>query len=195
MIFLRRMRGDRVRPSMTEIVGSERETELLNSFRAWLVRLPKDAELFSSALTDETVSREVKIALAGGLNYLFKSLDLIDDGILGLGLLDDAFVLRLVLAQLGDAAPETLRELQGEADTAVEFLGGLAPRFARYLGSLTDARVRGRSAAEIVDDPEFMQEFVREVRSFAQRYECPDLPGETTALVKLRSFLGAKLPS
>lgn len=180
---------------MIEIFGSEKETEFLEIFRAWLVRLPKDAELMSEALIDEGLSREAKIALASGLNYLFKSLDLIDDGILALGLLDDAFVLRLVAAYLPDQSPESLGALRKEGETAKEFLGELAPRFHRYLESLVDIRVRGREPAEIVDDPELTAEFLGEVRSFALRYECPDFPGESTALVKFRSFLAAKLPS
>lgn len=180
---------------MTEILGSEKESEFLQNFRSWLTRLPKDAELIGASLTDEGLSRETRLALASGLNYLFKSLDLIDDGIVGLGFLDDAFVLRLVVARLQQGAPEALSDLQKEAELVYEFLGALSPRFDRYIDSLAETRARGRTPAEIVDDPDSTREFVQEVRSFAQRYECPELPGESTAIVKLRSFLGAKLPS
>jgi uncharacterized membrane protein YkvA (DUF1232 family) len=49
-------------------------------------------------------------ALASGLNYVFKSVDLIPDGIDDIGYLDDAFVLRVACAQVlaageGEAPP------------------------------------------------------------------------------------------
>lgn len=180
---------------MTEILAPERASALLENFRSWLVRLPKDVELLSSVLEGETVSRDDKVKLAAGLNYLLKSIDLIDDGIAGLGLLDDAFVLRLAVGRLSSEAPSELSELRAESEVAVEFLGDLRGRFDAFLVSLEETRVRGRSPAEIADDPTIASELISELRSFAHRYECPAFANEPSSLVKLRAFLNAKLPT
>ncbi len=180
---------------MTEILAPERASALLENFRSWLVRLPNDVELLGSVLEGDAVSRDGKLKLASSLNYLLKSIDLIDDTIAGLGLLDDAFVLRLAVGRLGSEAPSELSELRAESEVAIEFLGDLRGRFDAFLASLDETRVRGRSPAEIADDPALTSEFVSELRSFAHRYECPAFTSDTSSLVKLRAFLNAKLPA
>lgn len=180
---------------MTEILDPERASALLENFRAWLVRLPKDVELLSSVLEGDALASDGKIKLASGLNYLLKSIDLIDDGIAGLGFLDDAFVLRLVVARVPSEVPEALSELRAEADLVLEFLGDLRGRFDAFLISLEETQVRGRTPAEIAEDPAVASEFVSELRSFSQRYECPAFTSEPSSLVKLRAFLNAKLPT
>ena len=49
-------------------------------------------------LATDDAGDEAARSLVSGLNYIFKSLDLIPDGIDDLGFLDDAFVLRVACA-------------------------------------------------------------------------------------------------
>ncbi len=70
----------------------------LDTFPEWLRTLASDATELG-ALLGSDLSESSRRYVAGGLNYLFKSLDLIPDGIDDIGYLDDAFVLKLALAE------------------------------------------------------------------------------------------------
>src|SRR4051812_2398457 len=86
-------------------------TRCLDTFPDWLRTLATDATELSQVLASASASDSTRRYVAGGLNYLFKSLDLIPDGIEDLGFLDDAFVLRV-------AAALAVAETPGAADGA-----------------------------------------------------------------------------
>ncbi len=83
---------------------TELETRCLDAFPQWIRSLADDATALAQLLSSDSLPEEARRLLAGGLNYVFKSLDLIPDGLEGLGFLDDAFVLRTA-ARLGAAVP------------------------------------------------------------------------------------------
>lgn len=174
---------------------SDFDSQCLAAFSNWLGTLAEDAKALAGAVADEELPGEVRRPLAGALNYLFKSLDLIDDGIENLGYLDDAFVLRVATAKMGNAAPEALRPLADDAALVREFLGDMAPRFEAFVSSLQESTVRGRSVDAIVTDEATREELLDDVRGWANRYETPDFVADDKSLVKLRSFLNAKLPA
>src|SRR6202042_3181650 len=74
-------------------------------FPAWLRSLGEDAGALGT-LVSGNASADVKRHVIAGLNYIFKSLDLIPDGIDDLGFMDDAFVLRVACAFAVDARPD-----------------------------------------------------------------------------------------
>src|SRR5881394_3793556 len=85
----------------------------LDTFPEWLRSLATDATDLSNLLEGDGISEDAKKYVAGSLNYLFKSLDLIPDGIEDLGFLDDAFVLRVAAAAAGgesDVVARLVRE-------------------------------------------------------------------------------------
>src|SRR5688572_2399938 len=107
--------------SMTDL-----HTRCLDTFPEWLRTLASDATDLSELLGSD-LPPEARRFVAGGLNYLFKSLDLIPDGIEDLGFLDDAFVLRVAAshaAKIG-AAKDTpvLSRLASDAALVSELLG------------------------------------------------------------------------
>lgn len=177
---------------MTEI-----DEQALESFGAWLITLADDTNLLADEAGADETPKTVRICLAGALNYLFKSLDLIDDGIEGLGFLDDAFVLRIACAQAKErgALPESLSHLAEQAGLVRAFLGDLAFRMEKFVSSLESSTVRGRSVESIVNDPAVREELLGDVRGWASRYKAPHFVLDERGLVKLRSFLGAKLPA
>ncbi len=73
---------------------SDQNQRYFEAFPAWLRALPDDAAALASVLNSDATPIGARRILAGGLNYLFKSLDLVPDGIDDIGYLDDAFVLR-----------------------------------------------------------------------------------------------------
>jgi hypothetical protein len=181
---------------------AETDSQYLDTFPAWLRSLGDDAEKLGSLLSDGGLAEPARESIAGGLNYLFKSLDLIPDGIDDIGYLDDAFVLRVAadLAMsddIGDVDPEKLRNitrLMNEADVVREFLGKDYVRLEAYVKGLRKGAARGRAVADILSDADVQKDFLADVRGFARTYEAPSFSQEEKNLIKLRAFFDAKLP-
>ncbi len=176
----------------------ERDEAFLEAFSGWLRTLGTDVNEVSNALrrAEDAYAREV---LVGSLNYLFKSIDLIPDGIEDLGMLDDAFVLRTACAMalphdrtLSSAAASSLAI---QADVIRDFLGDDYPRLEKFTEGMRQASVRGRTAIEIAKDPALIDSFCSEVNDWARAYEVPGFSREPRNLIKLRAFLSTKLPA
>lgn len=172
------------------------EERALAAFGGWLKSLPEDTRAVAAAVNDEQAALAVRRPLAGGLNYFFKSLDLIDDGIEGLGYLDDAFVLRVASAQaerLGPV-PVAIAELAADVELIRDFTGETFGRLETFVSRLVSGVVRGRSVDAILDDANVREELLGDVEGWAGRYHAPAFVLDNKGLVKLRSFLAAKLP-
>ena len=171
-------------------------TRYLDMFPAWLRTLGEDAGALGTVVQADG-SDEVKRYVTSGLNYIFKSLDLIPDGIDDLGFCDDAFVIR-VAAQLACAAdPAAKTGIVGRlADDAVAveaFLGDDYPRLVTYVQGLRKGAARGRTVEDIMTDASARTSFVHEVAAWAQEYQVPSFTRDVKTLIKLKAFLSAKL--
>ena len=180
---------------------SEDQAKYLETFPSWLRSLGDDAEAISSVLEEDGASDDARQAVAGGLNYLFKSLDLIPDGIDDIGYLDDAFVLRVAadLAQrdVGEIDAEKLAvlgRLSNECEIVREFLGDNYERLESYVRGLRKGAARGRAVTDILGDAEILGELLSDVRGFSRSYQSPSFAREEKNLIKLRAFFDAKLP-
>ena len=174
----------------------------LDTFPAWLRELGQDAEQLAALLGEDTLASDAKESITGGLNYLFKSLDLIPDGIDDIGYLDDAFVLR-VSADLashedtGDIAAakrQVLERLAADAELVREFLGDDYARLESYVKGLRRGAARGRSVSDILGNDPVRSEFMADVHGFARSYQAPSFGREEKNLIKLKAFFDAKLP-
>ncbi|MDQ3035195.1 MAG: YkvA family protein [Myxococcota bacterium] len=180
---------------------SDTEPQYLDTFPTWLRSLGEDAEKLGTLLSSETLSAPARESIAGGLNYLFKSLDLIPDGIDDIGYLDDAFVLR-VAADLAAASDEgndadatrELAALANDCELLREFLGKDYTRLETYVKGLRKGAARGRSVGDILGDAGVREDFLGDVRGFASTYQAPSFSREEKNLIKLRAFFDAKLP-
>ena len=177
-----------------------RET-CLDAFSAWLRSRATDALAVGDALEVEGMSEAARRHAAGSLNYLFKSLDLIPDGIEDLGYLDDAMVLRVGAALALREAPglrqgaPALAALAAEATLVAELLGGpLYERFTRYVSGLGRSTARGRSVDAILAEPRQRAALLVDLRGWAASYVAPGFSRDDKNLVKLEAFLDAKLP-
>ena len=178
------------------------DSRCLDAFPQWLRSLGDDARAIAQAFEAGVFTTDAaRRQLAGALNYLFKSLDLIPDGIEDLGFVDDAFVFRIAAASAleveADARgkSEGLERLAAEAALVREFLGADAARLDRYVAALGHASARGRSVDDIVGSPQTAGELFGEVRAWASGYSAPAFARDDKSLVKLRAFLAAKLPA
>jgi uncharacterized membrane protein YkvA (DUF1232 family) len=170
----------------------------LEVFPQWLRSLGEDAGAVGELLASDDVGDEVARSLVSGLNYIFKSLDLIPDGIDDLGFLDDAFVLRVACAFAVDAKPEAKKgiaqRLSDDARAVKDFLGDDYGRLEAYVKALRKGAARGRTVDEIVTDAQVRAQFLQEVRAWSAAYQVPNFTRDQKTLVKLKSFLNAKLP-
>jgi uncharacterized membrane protein YkvA (DUF1232 family) len=172
----------------------------LDTFPEWLRSLATDATDLANLLEGDAISEDAKKYVAGSLNYLFKSLDLIPDGIEDLGFLDDAFVLRVaakhaVAANGGKESPPVLSRLAEGSAIIEELLGKEHGRLVSYVKGLLQAAARGRTTEEIVSDPAVRESFRTEVGGWSASYEPPSFSRDEKNIVKLVSFLTAKLPA
>jgi uncharacterized membrane protein YkvA (DUF1232 family) len=173
------------------------DSRCLDAFPGWLRSLSEDAQLLGALLEQADVPPAAQRAAASALNYLFKSLDLIPDGLEDLGFIDDAFVLRVAAAQVAETERDgagTLAKLAAEAELIREFLGADYERLERYVQKLADGVARGRSVTQIIEDAALRADFVREVKQWAAGYAPPSFTRDTRSLVKLKSFLATRLP-
>ncbi len=178
------------------------EARCLDAFPTWLRSLAEDARALAGVLEQADAPNTQRKA-AAALNYLFKSLDLIPDGLEDLGFIDDAFVVRAAASALKEEAEAelsadgtgALARLAEEAELVREFLGSEYTRLAKYVAGLEQSSARGRSVSDILSDDGVRADFVREVKQWAESYSVPGFSRDERNLVKLRSFLLAKLPA
>lgn len=179
---------------------SETDSKFLEIFPSWLSSLGEDAENLSALVGDEGVSNATRETVTGGLNYLFKSLDLIPDVVDDIGYLDDAFVLRVAadIAVQGDEASDAAMAILGplakDCDEIRDFLGDTFPRLSLYVKGLHKGAARGRSVTDILAEATIREQFVQDVKAFTRTYEAPAFTREEKTLIRMRAFFDAKLP-
>ena len=172
---------------------TELDSRCLEAFPQWLRSLGDDARALALVVEADDTPEPTRRAVAAALSYLFRSLDLIPDGIEDLGLIDDAFVFRVSAARAGGGS-DALGRLAGEVALIREFLGDDHQRLEAYVEGLSKGAARGRSVDEIVADAGVRSDFAHEVRTWADGYRAPSFQRDPKTLVKLKSFLLTKLP-
>jgi len=180
---------------------TDTDQQALDFFPRWLRTLGDDVVAVAGTLTDGSLAPEVRLWSAAAVGYLFKSLDLVPDGIQDLGFLDDAMVLR-VAAKNATEEPGysesrgnlVLEGLAADAELVEAFLADQAPRLSRYVSELRVALSRGRSPSDVVEDSALAVQMVEDARSWSASYDPPPFAGDKRTLTKLRAFLLTKLP-
>jgi uncharacterized membrane protein YkvA (DUF1232 family) len=118
------------------------------------------------ALTDEKTPEPARRVLASVLNYVLDLLDIFPDQYQGLGVADDAILLRLGARQAvtAGASHGGLRDLAKEAADVEMVLGELADPLDKYLERLADRQVRGRTVQQILGDKAVFASFAADVQ-------------------------------
>ncbi len=173
--------------------------QALEALSQWLQSLSQDVVALAELLQDAQLPEDVRLWVAGAVGYVFKSIDLIPDGVEDLGYLDDAFVLRLMARHGAEqlpaqGAPDVLVRRARDAEFLESYLGSIYTRLDEFASGLCIAVVRGRSPSDIVQDPALAQQVCDEIGVFARSYIAPEFAQEERTLIKLRSFLDTKLP-
>lgn len=169
----------------------------LDIFPEWLRTLGEDAGALGGVVGAEG-PEDTRRGITGALNYIFKSLDLIPDGIDDLGFCDDAFVIRvaaaLVVAENASAKDGVVGRLAEDAAHVKSFLGDDDyARLEGYVKNLQKGAARGRTVDDIMTDTVARGAFLSEVAAWAADYQVPSFTRDVKTLIKLRAFLNAKL--
>ena len=175
----------------------------LEQFPKWLETHGTDVHTIVEALKRDTLAPAAKPPLVGWLNYLFKALDLIPDGVEDIGYIDDAIILRMAaksalegdLGSVDDGLKSRLQQLADDTETVAEFLDqSLLERLEKYAAKLSRGAARGRTVDEIIEESEVFESFTADVEKFVRDYVAPDFQSDENSLVKLKAFLDSKLP-
>jgi uncharacterized membrane protein YkvA (DUF1232 family) len=182
-------------PVKSPTASANVDSRCLDAFPEWLRSLGEDALALGAVVADESQPEGRRRKVAGALNYLFKSLDLIPDGIEDLGFLDDAFVFRVAAAQAaGEGANDGLARLAGDTALVREFLAADYARLEKFVAGLELGAARGRTVDQILADASVRSAFASDLKGWTGSYVVPSFGRDAKNLVKLRSFLATKLP-
>jgi len=172
------------------------DAKYLEVFPQWLRSLGDDARALAGVVSSDAPD-EAKRYAAAGLNYIFKSLDLIPDGVDDLGYCDDAFVLRvaaaLACAEVPAAKDGAFGNLASDAAQVKDFLGEVYEPLEAYVKGLRKGAARGRTVDDILGNAGERATFLHEVTAWADGYQVPSFTRDVKTLIKLKSFLRAKL--
>lgn len=175
--------------------------ELVDVFNGWINSLAEDARSLRAAMEAAETPRAAKRFIVGGLSYLLRKIDIVPDYLTGVGVVDDAAVLRVaaglaVGAGLGDLDVEVAGKIEalGSSTKPLEtYLGDLYGKFKAFVEKMPDETVRARNADKVLDDKDAYQQFLRELNDEIESYAPKGITDPDRALRELKSFFKAKL--
>jgi uncharacterized membrane protein YkvA (DUF1232 family) len=152
-----------------------------------------------SALGDGKTPEAAQRVLIGGLNYALDMLDIFPDHYKGLGIADDAIVLRLAskLAVAAGATDDNVVKLAAEVKDVVAVFDDLAGPLEQLVAQMPDREVRGRTATKILSHKDtrimFDADVGRESKRVVSQQIETRVEGPDRALIELRKMIDAAL--
>jgi uncharacterized membrane protein YkvA (DUF1232 family) len=173
------------------------DTELLILLDNWVKELAEDAKALRDAMGDPGTSREAKKYIIGGLSYLLRKVDIIPDYMGGIGVLDDASVLRVAadLSMISGVsnASDHFKKLAKENDLVKILLEDHYIPFENYVKRLPVEKIRNRTAETILDEPGSLDQFDREFEDEVRGYTPKPLGQNERTIREFRSFMKSKI--
>jgi uncharacterized membrane protein YkvA (DUF1232 family) len=162
-------------------------------------RFPDDLLAVRAALADANTPEPAQRLLIGGLNYALDMLDIFPDSSRGIGIADDAMVLRFAakLALAAGATADPLAKLGGEVDQITAVFDDLAGPLEQLVAQFPDRDVRGRTASKILSHKDtrimFDADVGREAKRFQPQKIDTTVEGPERALIELRKMIESAL--
>ncbi|HEU4734346.1 MAG TPA: YkvA family protein [Kofleriaceae bacterium] len=174
----------------------------IDVFKGWAETIRHDIDALKAVLESEAADGRARRLAGAALSYLVSRMDLIPDWNEGIGVLDDVMVLR-VCAQLTAefergplpaAAEVGLERMANEAGKITAFLGSaLYDKLRAYCAKLVDPPIRGRTAAQLVEDPAARKALYAEIDDELNRTVPIVINDPLDAEVRLKAYLTHKL--
>jgi len=180
---------------MADTGTAQAKIEILQRF---VNRYGDDLAVVGGALGDASTPQAAQRLLIGALNYGLDMLDMFPDHYKGLGVADDAIVLRLAakLAVAQGATNEPLVALAGEASDVTQVFDDLATPLEKLVQTFPEREVRGRTADKILGHKDtlimFDADVSREAKRVTAQPEQPidtDVGGPDRAIIELRKMI------
>lgn len=124
-----------------------------------------DVEAVQSGVVDGRTPEKARQILAAALTYVVEPVDLMPDHFEGLGLIDDAAMLRLAAraAIIAGSSDPGLNRLAREAGDLAHVFGDLVGPLAAYLDSLQLPNAAGKTPTDIIADSDGRMELWKEL--------------------------------
>jgi uncharacterized membrane protein YkvA (DUF1232 family) len=174
----------------------------IDVFKGWAETIRQDIDALKALLENDNASADARKLAGAALSYLVSKMDLIPDWNEGIGVIDDVMVLR-VCAQLSagfsrdglaSSAEVTLERLANEADKISAFLGGgVYDKLKQYCSKLADQAVRGRTPAQLAEDPAQRKALYVELDDEIKKTVPIVINDPADAELRLKSYLTQKL--
>ncbi len=176
----------------------------VENFKEWISTIREDIGLLEFIVSTDSIERDARTYAAAALNYLVTRMDLVPDWEESIGILDDAMVLRICVelaSQNGlDSGLEdadhivALGRLVNEVKVVADFLGKeMHSDLREYCVKLTDAEVRGRGTATILESEEERTKLFAEVDADLKRLPPASFSDPDAIELKFKSYLKHKL--
>jgi uncharacterized membrane protein YkvA (DUF1232 family) len=135
--------------------------------------VPRAAQAIHESVGRPGMPDDARRVLVGALNYMLDLLDIFPDHYKGLGLADDASVLRFAarLAVKAGADGEALTKLAREASELDRIFADLAEPFSKLVAQLPERNVRGRTAAQILGSKDVRAGFDADIQRAVARLQ------------------------
>lgn len=124
-----------------------------------------DVEAVQVGVIDDRTPDAARRVLAAGLVYLAEPGDLISDDFAGIGIMDDAAILRLAArdAVAAGASDDGLRRLAAEAEDLAYIFGDLVVKLEELLALVQRPNAEGRTPIDVIADPARRMELWRQI--------------------------------
>ncbi len=172
----------------------------LETLQALVDGFAMDVGRVRAALADNKTSPPVQQSLVGALNYVLDAWDIFPDHYRGLGVVDDALVLRVAahLAVAEGCQHRGLQSLAGEMKIVRALLEDLVEPLKALCQALPGREVKGRKAADILADADVRALFEADLNRLLKKHQPGPIdvpPGGSAALLSelrkmARSALG-----
>jgi len=154
---------------------------------------PEDLHVVLEALAGE-MPEAARRLLIGGLNYGLDMLDMFPDHFKGIGIADDAIILRLAAKQAVDAGASDgdLQALAGGAAQVAKVFDDLTAPLAQLVAKLPERTVRGRTVDRIVSHKDTRISFEADVAREAKKHTPKPIEmegGPERAIIELRKMI------
>ena len=174
---------------------------LADTVRRMVESFPADVEVVQLGVVSDRTPAAARAVLAAALSYIVEPFDLMPDRSEGIGLMDDAAIIRLAAraAVAHGAGDDGLRRLAAEAAELDHVFGDLVFALDEHLVRLQQPRVRGRTPDQIIADPESRMELWERLakrRDSARSHAQAAATMDTAELVKeMRTVIRSRLAS
>ena len=165
----------------------------LHVLQRFVDSFPKDLLAVRAAVADAKTPEAAQRFLIGGLNYALDMLDIFPDSTKGIGIADDAMVLRLAakLAKNAGATDEAVDALALDANNVALF-EDLAGPLEKLVATFPEREVRGRTASKIISHKDTRVMFDADVGREAKRVTSAPVAskdGAERTIIELRKML------